>query len=222
MKKICALIPSYNEAGTIGDIIRQLKARGLAVYVVDDGSTDNTASIAQSEGAIVVSRKTNKGKGASLQEGFRHILKRDFDAVLVMDGDGQHGSGDIDNFLSRMEETGADVVIGNRMHDISSMPRVRIHTNRFMSGLISRIARQDIPDSQCGFRLIKKEVLRDIKLESSNYEIETELIIKAARKGFRIESVPVKTIYRNEKSKINPVLDTLRFISLLVRISVVR
>lgn len=218
IKNFCVLIPSYNEARTIGGIIRELKRRGLAVYVVDDGSTDNTASIAKAEGASVITHEKNKGKGASLREGFLRILKEDYDSVLIMDGDNQHALSDIDSFLKKMEETNADMIIGNRMFDTTSMPYTRIIVNRFMSGMISRIAGQYVPDSQCGFRLVKRRVLESIKLESSNYEIESEMIVKAARAGFKIESVPTRTVYQDEKSRINPIVDTIRFIALLVKI----
>ena len=216
-KKICVLIPSYNEARTIGGLVCDLRARHLTVYVVDDGSADDTASIAESAGAVVVKHKKNMGKGASLREGFKHILKKGFDAVIVMDGDGQHRVPDIDNFIGTMEATGADIIIGDRMHDVKNMPAERVYTNKFMSSLISIIAGQHIPDSQSGFRLIKRAVLERVRLKSSNYEIESELIIKAARAGFRIGTAPIKTIYSDEVSRINPVMDTLRFISFIVR-----
>lgn len=214
----CVLIPSYNEARTIGSIIMELIAKGLTVYVVDDGSSDDTANIAHAEGAVVVKHKKNMGKGASLREGFRHIIKKGFDAVIIMDGDGQHLVADIGNFIEKMEETNADIVIGNRMLDVSSMPEERKHTNRFMSGLISMLSGQRIPDSQSGYRLIKREVLEKINLESSNYEIESEMIIRSSRAGFKIESVPIKTIYKDETSKVNPVVDTLRFIAFVIKI----
>jgi len=218
-KKICVLIPSYNEERAIGGIVKSLRGRGFTTYVVDDGSTDKTAEFAAAEGAVVVQHKVNKGKGASMREGFSHILKRGFELVVVMDGDNQHEVEDIDAFLSRMEETGADMVVGNRMHDITLMPSERVHTNRFMSSLISMISGQKVPDTQCGFRLIKTSLLESIRLESSNYEIESEMIIRAAKKGYRIESVPIKTIYRDEKSCINPVVDTLRFFYFLIKVS---
>lgn len=215
----CVLIPSYNEARSIGALVTALRARAMTVYVVDDGSVDDTAAIAEAAGAIVVKHKHNKGKGASMREGFKHIVKKGYGSVVVMDGDGQHVVEDIAQFITRMKETDADVIIGNRMLDTTSMPPVRIYTNRFMSSLISLIARQHVPDTQSGFRLIKTDVLRTIRLESSNYEIESEMIIEAARNGFRIASVPIKTVYRDEKSKINPVVDTLRFIGFLFRMS---
>ncbi len=218
-KAIAVLIPSYNEERAIGGIVRTLRGRDFPVYVVDDGSTDRTAEIASGEGAVVVRHKTNKGKGASLREGFAHILKRGYEAVIVMDGDDQHEVDDINAFIAVLQQTNSDIVIGNRMNDTGRMPHDRRATNRFMSGLISMIAGQDVPDTQCGFRLIKTPVIAAITLTSSNYEIESEMIIKAARRGFRIASVPIKTVYRDEKSKINPFIDTLRFISFLIRIS---
>jgi len=218
VQNLCVLIPSYNESKTIGRLVRELRERDLTVYVVDDGSTDDTALIADAEGAVVVKHRVNKGKGASMREGFRHILKKGFETVIIMDGDGQHEVEDIESFLRKMKETNADMVIGNRMLDTSAMPALRIHTNRFMSSFISSIAHQEVPDTQSGFRLIKRSVLERVSLESSNYEIESEMIIKAARAGFRIESVPIRTVYRDERSRINPIIDALRFITLIVSI----
>jgi len=217
MKNLCVLIPSYNEARTIGGIVRRLKEKGLTVYVVDDGSADETAGIAEKEGAVVVKHKVNRGKGASIQEGLRHIAKRAFDAVMIMDADGQHKVEDIDNFIRKAGESGADMVVGNRMSDVSSMPPVRIHTNRFMSNLISKMSGQYVPDTQCGFRYIKRPVLEKIELGSSNFEIESEMIIKTARAGFSIDSVPIETVYEDEKSRINPIIDTARFIIFVIK-----
>ena len=218
IKNLCVLIPSYNEARTIGHIVAELIQKGFTVYVVDDGSTDDTANIAHVQGAVVVKHKTNKGKGASLREGFRHIIKKGFDAVIIMDGDGQHLVADIGNFIEKMGATGADMVIGNRMLDVSLMPEERKHTNRFMSFFISALSGQRIPDSQSGYRLIKREVLEKVNLKSSNFEIESEMIIRSSRAGFKIESVPIKTVYDDEKSKVNPVIDTLRFIAFVIKI----
>lgn len=222
MKDLCVLIPSYNEARTIGGIVKGLKEKGLTVYVVDDGSADETAEIAERAGAVVVKHDVNKGKGASIQEGLRHIAKRAFDAVILMDADGQHRVEDIGSFIRKADESGADMVIGNRMSDVSSMPFVRIQTNTFMSNLISKMSGQHIPDTQCGFRYIKKSILEKIKLGSSNFEIESEMILKAARAGFRIGSVPIETVYQDEKSRINPLIDTARFIIFVIRMSLKR
>jgi hypothetical protein len=97
------------------------------------------------------------------------------------------------------------------------MPFVRVLTNRLMSLLLSLVTKQNIPDTQCGFRLVKKELLEKVNLVTSKYEMESEILIKASRRGFKIRSVPIKTIYGNEKSQINPFVDTFRFLRLLVR-----
>ena len=202
-----------------GDIVKEVKAQGLSVYVVDDGSSDNTAAIAESAGAVIIKHEKNMGKGASLREGFKYILKDRCDAVIVMDGDNQHEAGSIPDFLHHAEAEGADMVIGNRMLDTKAMPYVRLNTNRFMSYILSKMCGQKIPDTQCGYKLITRKVLENITLDSSNFEIESELIIKAGRKDFKITSVPIKTIYEDEKSKINPVFDTLRFFAFMIRMS---
>ena len=217
MNNICVLIPSYNEARTIGNIVKEVKAQGLSVYVVDDGSSDGTAAIASGAGAVVIKHEKNMGKGTSLREGFKHILKDKFEAVIIMDGDNQHEAGSIPDFVRCMREEGADMVIGNRMLDTKAMPYLRFSTNRFMSYLLSRICGQRIPDTQCGYRLIKAEVLRAVPLTTDKYEIESELLIGASKAGFKIKSIPIKSIYGGEKSQIHPFVDTLRFLSFIIK-----
>ena len=215
--KICVVIPTYNEAKTITDIIRGIRKQGLDAVVIDDGSQDNTFEIATENGAVVLRNKNNEGKGASLIKGFRYARDNDFDAVITMDGDGQHLPEEIPYFIRLAKYSNSGIFIGNRMFKTKMMPFVRVFTNRFMSWLISFMAGQSIPDTQCGFRLIKKEVLEKINFKTSKYETESEIIIKASRLGFKIESVPIKTIYKGEKSQVNPVIDTLRFIKFIVR-----
>ena len=191
--------------------------------MVDDGSIDDTAVIAKREGALVIRNEKNMGKGAALRAGFGQAFKDGYEAVLTMDGDDQHDVTDIAQLIKKMrEKPDAGMIIGNRMLDTGSMPRLRIAVNKFTSRLMSWVARQYVPDSQCGFRIVKKDVYDRIKLESSNFEIESEMIIKAARAGFRIESAPIKTVYQDEKSRINPIVDTLRFIAMMVRMALKR
>jgi len=134
-----------------------------------------------------------------------------------MDGDGQHRPEEIPDFIRLAETSEGNIFIGNRMSKYKNMPLLRVITNHVMSWLISKIAKQKIPDSQSGFRLIKKEVLKKVKFVTSKYETESELLIRASRLGFKIESIPIQTIYRGEKSQINPFIDTLRFIWFIIR-----
>lgn len=213
--KICVLIPSYNESKAISSLVKRIKAEGLDIVVVDDGSIDSTAEAAELAGACVLRNEQNKGKGASLKEGFRHILRKDYDAVITMDGDSQHSPDDISKFIAEATNPDVDMIIGNRMSFNKDMPFVRRLTNYSMSSLISLICRRNIPDSQCGFRLIKRNVLEKLNPISSNYEIESETIIDAHRKGFKIKFIPVQTIYAKQVSQINPFIDTIRFFRFL-------
>lgn len=211
-------MPTYNEARAIGSLIAQIRQQNLEVLVVDDGSSDGTADIARGCGAVTLQNPGNKGKGASLIKGFNYALGNDFDAVITMDGDGQHLPQDIPYFIRLAKYSENSIIIGNRMHRAMNMPWVRFITNKLMSWFISCLAKQKIFDTQCGFRLIKKEVLKKIKLTTSKYETESEVLIQASRLGFKIESVPIKTIYSGEKSQINPFVDTVRFIKFIIRI----
>lgn len=215
--RTCVIIPTYNESKTIAGLVRQVQSSGLEVIVIDDGSSDNTADIAEASKALVLRNARNLGKGASLAKGYDFALARGFDAVISMDGDGQHSCDDLAAFIHKAESPGCAIVVGNRMKSTKQMPFLRVATNRFMSWLISLVTGQRIPDTQCGFRLVKKELLEKFKLSTSKYETESEILIQAARLGFKIESVPVRTIYSGQKSRINPFVDTLRFLRFIIR-----
>lgn len=213
--KTCVITPTYNEAAAIGEVVRQIREQNLEAIVIDDGSADNTSEIARNNGATVLRNEANQGKGASLIKGFNYALNKNFEAVITMDGDGQHLASDIPYFIRLATYSNSGIFIGNRMNKTKSMPWVRLCTNKFMSWLISCVAKQKIPDTQCGFRLIKRDVLEKSVLRTRKYETESEILIRASRLGFKIESVPIKSIYGREKSRINPFVDTLRFIKFI-------
>jgi len=218
--KIAVLIPSFNEAGAISGLVTELKKRGLDVIVIDDGSKDRTAEAAREAGAVIIRHGQNLGKGRAIKSGFEAALRSpDYEAVIIMDGDGHHDPADIDNMIRTAREKNADIVMGNRMDSSELMPLVRLWTNRAMSAFLSRICGVDIPDTQCGFRLIRRRVIESVRLKSNNYDLESELLIRASRNHFRIASCPVRTIYGAEKSDIHPVRDALRFIFLIFRLS---
>lgn len=215
--RVCVVIPSYNVAKTIGNIVREIRQQDIDVIVIDDGSSDLTFDKAAQSAAIVLSNKTNLGKGASLKRGFAYALEKGYDALIAMDGDGQHLSSDVVNFLKAYEANpDADIIVGNRMNCPLGMPFARQLTNRVMSGLISFICKQDIPDSQNGFRLIKSALLKALDLKSDRFEVESEMIIKGAQKGAKIMSIPICSVYKNSGSQINPITDTVRFIKFIL------
>lgn len=211
--KIGILIPAHNEAMAIQEIVEALKQKNLAIFVVDDGSTDNTKTIAEQAGAKVLVNKEKSGKGFSIRRGFDYLIREGFDGVIMMDGDGQHDVKDIDQFIVKAEEGEVDILLGNRMENSKNMPRVRYWTNCFMSKIISWTCGQNLADTQCGYRYLSAKALKKINLETTGFEIETEILIKASRENMKIMLIPIQTIYRNEKSKIAPVKDTMRFFS---------
>lgn len=215
LMKIAVVIPAYNEGQRIGALVTSIRALPYDCVVVDDGSLDDTLKVAADAGAVVLKTGGRRaGKGCALRVGFDYVKSR-YEACLAMDGDGQHSPSNISAFVDCFERMGADIVCGNRMQNPKGMPLVRWLTNRFMSWIISALCRQRIPDTQCGFRLIKTDVLRAIHLECSDFEIETEVLMKASKKGFKVRSVGIESIYGGEISKISPVRDTWRFLVFL-------
>ncbi|MCM8811888.1 MAG: glycosyltransferase family 2 protein [Candidatus Omnitrophica bacterium] len=213
--KTCVLIPAYQAAQTIRSLVEKIRSQGLDVIVVDDASTDDTFQQARAGGALVLSRSSNGGKGAALRLGIEEVLSRGYQRVIFMDADGQHLPEEIPRFLEAAGAGMADLIVGNRMGHPHGMPLVRRLTNWFMSWLLSRIAKQRIPDTQCGFRLVSRPVLEKIRFSADRFEIESEFIVAAAWAGFRIRSIPVSSVYRRELSFIRPFQDTVRFFRFL-------
>ena len=217
-QSIAAIIPAYNEEKHIGDVARRTRAQLDHVLVVDDGSNDRTAERAREAGAEVIIHPQNRGKGESIKTGLRHWLDRQFDFVIILDADGQHRPEEIERFVAAAVSTAEPkLVLGNRMNDVARMPRTRRIVNRYMSKKISRVCRQEIPDTQCGFRMLHRQLIPDLLEGADRFEYETEMLIIVSRKGFRIESVPISTVYSDEVSSIHPVRDTLRFFKLMRR-----
>ena len=209
--KLCVVIPARNEARAIGPLVAALRRKQLDVFVIDDASSDATASIAQSAGAQVLVNQERRGKGGSLKRGFEHVKALSYDGVFVLDGDGQHDPDDLPAFIALAQAHPRCVISGNRMGNCKNMPFVRVCTNRFMSWMISCACGQTIPDTQCGYRYLSMSALKEIPLVSDDFEIETEMLIKACRAKIPVFSVAVRTIYGEETSKIHPWNDTVRF-----------
>jgi glycosyltransferase involved in cell wall biosynthesis len=216
-QSVAAVIPAYQEEKHIGDVVRRTRQQLDHVLVVDDGSNDETATRAREAGAEVIVHPKNRGKGESIKTGLRHWLDRQITWVVILDADGQHRPEEIDRFIYAAMSDRASLVLGNRMNNISSMPLVRRLVNRYMSNTISRVCGQHIPDTQCGFRMLHRQLIPDVLGGTNRFDYETEMLIVASRKGFRIQSVPITTVYSDEVSSIHPVRDTLRFFKLMRR-----
>jgi glycosyltransferase involved in cell wall biosynthesis len=213
--KFCVIIPAFHEESRIGAVVRAVREQGLDVVVIDDGSGDRTPAEAEVAGAKVVVHPQNMGKGVALNTGFNYARENGYNAVITMDADGQHAPAEAVKFIDAYVRTGIAVLIGNRMADAENMPRIRLWTNQFMSWMLSRVMGQYVPDTQCGYRLYRCDVLPFVSARSERFAAESEMLLHVAARGIRMGSVRVSTIYADEKSKINPLVDTFRFFSML-------
>lgn len=215
---LCILIPAYNESKRLKQLLPELKRFNLDILVVDDGSQDDTSAVSEQTGAMVLRHERNSGKGQALRTGFNFILEKGYDAVITMDADLQHDTRHIPDFIREYQTKDADIIVGDRMSETTSMPLLRYWTNKITSRIISSLTGCSMRDTQSGFRLIRKSVLMGIKLSTSKFDTESEVLIKAVAKGFKVISIPVRTIYfEDHRSKIKPLIDTLRFISLVLK-----
>ena len=217
LQSVAVVIPALNEAKNLSTLIPQVQKWVRNVIVVDDGSTDDTAEVSRNLGAQLLSHPENRGKGAALRTGFQYLLEKGYEGCIVLDGDGQHSPEDIPSFLKAASDPHIGLVVGNRMHETTTMPFLRRWTNRLMSFLLSSFLHEEIPDTQCGFRYIRSDLLRAVDLDAYRYDIDSELLIEARRLGFGILSIPVQTIYRDHKSGIRPLRDTFFFLKLLFK-----
>ena len=216
---VAALIPAYREAAHISDVVTRTLPHVDLVLVVDDGSPDDTAAVAEKAGAAVIRHQQNKGKGGAIKTGLTELHKQGFDYVVLLDADGQHRPEEIPAFIRQMGELpDAAMLVGNRMSDTRTMPLVRKLTNRTMSGIISLLCRQRIPDTQCGFRLMHQMIVPLVlACETKAFDFETEMLFAVGNEGYTIGNVPISTVYGDEVSKIRPVRDTIKFIKLVLR-----
>lgn len=216
---VALIVPAYNAACTLPRLLEEAGVffEKRHILVVDDGSTDRTAEICRAMQVTMAQHTRNLGKGAALCTGFRWAIDHGYQAVLTMDADGQHDVQEIPRFLSAAEDDRADIVIGSRMDRPDGMPWQRRLSNRMTSRILSWRAGQRISDSQSGFRLIRTRVLRSVRLDTTRFQTESELLIRAGLQRFRIVSIPVASIYTASMSMIRPFADTWRFVALVAR-----
>ena len=213
-----AVIAAFDEAATIGSVVRGLRDAGLPVIVVDDGSSDTTAARAAEAGARVLRHESNRGKGAALRSGFREAQARGYDAVLTLDGDLQHDPRDAPRFLEAAEKTGADLVLGTRMARPGGMPFHRRVTNALMSIVLVILTGVRMSDTQCGYRLLGRRALAALGLRCNRFDVDSEIVLEAAAAHLTIREVCVHAVYLpGRPSRIRPGRDAVNFFRLLFR-----
>ena len=218
MVTLCALIAAFNEERRVADVVKGTARHASTVVVVDDGSTDDTAARARDAGAIVISHERNRGKGCAIRTGLEFVLKQDHSHVLLLDADLQHDPAEIPRLVARAEQGRGAFVIGEREFRKDAMPAARFHANVIGSRILSRFIGADVADSQSGFRLIRADLLRRVELQSTGYEVETEMLIKLVRAGAAVERVTIRRLqYEGMNSKMRPFRDTFRTCLLAVR-----
>ena len=210
--KSVVLIPAFNSAPTIGRVISEARNYLPDIIVVDDGSTDGTAEIANSTGATVLCHEVNMGKGAALVTGFGYALNAGFDIFITIDSDGQHQPKFIPAFLQAYNASGADLLIGSRIDNKGLMPLDRRFSNWMTSHILSILLKKGIEDSQSGYRLYSRRFLQAVEFESLRFEMETEAIIKAVQLGFALQFIPITADYfAGLPTHMNRLVDTLRW-----------
>lgn len=212
--KVCAVIPFYNESSTISKIALETLNFVDVVILVNDGSTDDSVNfVPVDERIILISSKTNEGKGSALRNGFLKSMEMNFDYTVTLDADYQHEPKWIPSLIKELDTF--DIIIGNRLNNISDMPFQRILSNRITSFLLSLKTGIKIIDSQCGYRAFRTDILKNILPSYNRFEAESEMLILASRNNLKIGSVNISTIYGNEKSKIKPIQTIYGFLRVL-------
>jgi glycosyltransferase involved in cell wall biosynthesis len=215
------LIPAYQAERTVGGVVSRLKELHptVAILVVDDGSSDATASRATEAGAQVHRLATNSGKGTALATGLSLLRDQGFRFGLCLDADGQHLPEDAANFLTTEVPARCGAVVGARRLHPDSMPFPRVCSNRLTTFLLELQARKRLWDSQCGYRMYRLEALSEAKVPTfGRFEWESEALVRIARSGFGIEKVDIATVYGSEDSHIRPWRDSFRFAKLWFRL----
>ncbi len=219
LPKIAVLIPAYNASDTILELVKRISdyLPQNDIIVVDDGSQDQTYNEVKKTKAVVLRHHKNKGKGVALKTGFDYAIEKGYDYLITLDSDLQHDPVFIQSFIDGVRNKNSDIILGTRKMNLKIMPFLNLLTNKLTSILVSIFTGKVMKDTQSGYRLTKVKVFNSLKLKSKKYDLESEILLKAGRKGFKIDSVYISTIYTGGRSFISPFTDTFRFIFLLWR-----
>ena len=216
-------IPAYNEEKNISTIIRKLQKITTKIIVCDDGSTDSTAKIAKEMGVLVLQHEKNLGYGSAIRSIFLKAREVNSESLITLDSDGQHRIEDIQTILKPLQNKEADLVIGSRFlnNDGKNVPSYRKVGIKILTKLANTSLKQNITDSQSGFRGYGKHVIENIVPSESGMGVSNEILIKAGKHGLKIVEVPIIILYDGDTSTHNPIfhgssvlISTLKFISM--------
>lgn len=200
----CVLIPTYNNQQTLADVITDVLHYTTQVIVVNDGSTDDTASILKRfPGIQVISYFPNKGKGTALRRGMAHACTKGYRYVITLDSDGQHFAKDIPVFLDKIETSPDTLLIGSRRLNQENMPKKNTFGNKFSNFWILVETGLSLPDTQSGYRLYPVQKMKNTLYLGSKYEFEVEVLVKAAWKEIPVYPVPIDVFYAEKGKRIS-------------------
>lgn len=191
MTRVAVLIPAYNAAKTLEPVLRATLEQTKDVTVIDDGSIDGTGDLARKAGAHVLTHPVNRGKGAALKTGFAWACEQGYDGVITLDADGQHLPQEIPKFLDCRLKTEGDLIIGGRAHLFGQMLPRRRMANRFSAWSIAFASGTHITDAQSGYRYYSTRMLRALRLRANGFALESEVIVRAGRGGFKVLTTPI-------------------------------
>ena len=204
------MIPAYNAGKTIAAVAREALQHGLPLLVVDDGSSDDTASRVRDLPLTLVGHAQNRGKGAALKTGFAWALAHGFDGVVTIDADGQHEVAAVSELARTARARGSDILIASRRSQFDDMAGLRSSWNRFGVWCMRKRTGLSISDSQSGFRYYSAALLRRLRLDKDGYNMEMEILLKGWRAGFAIGEMPIAARVADGRSTSHyrPVRDT--------------
>jgi glycosyltransferase involved in cell wall biosynthesis len=220
---VAALIPAYQAAGTIADVVAGVRAYVARVVVVDDGSGDETGARAAAAGAQVLRHPVNAGKGAALTTGLRALQTADVDRALTLDADGQHLASEIPALLAASDDAPRAIVVGVRRKAGHTIRRLNRFGNWIADRLLRAVAGRPLPDTQSGFRVYPVAATLALGVRGAHYDFETEVLLRAARRSIPLVGVPVEVHYppvAERVSHFRPGRDTLRIIGTVLRLLV--
>lgn len=204
--RVAFIIPAFNEEKAIGDVIARLtkaaknEKLNFAIVVVDDGSSDNTALVAQSKGATVIRHILNSGSGSATLTGLHYAKLNDFDTAATLDADGQHASDDVVKGVGLITEKNVDLLIGSRLINNAGMSKVKVLGNKGLSFITYSIFGIRVTDSQSGLRVFSKEALNRLTWKTSGFEFCSEMLWRAKQLGLTVSEYPIKAIYSEYSS----------------------